>query len=397
MTTTTAPDRTDPAAAALEAARALAPRIRDSAAEAERLRTMPPDLAARIEEAGLFAMWLPRALGGLELDPATIVRVVEELSRADGAAGWTTLIGTSSAFLAWLEPDVARELIGDRPLGASTCVVAPTGVAAPDGAGWRVSGRWGWNSGARHAAFAQVAAVALGADGAPRRAPDGSPEWRLAFLPAAEVQVLDTWDSPGLRGTGSHDVVLGGVGVPDERFVQPALGPARHDGPLYRFGMIANINVTMAGWPLGVARRALDEFAALARDKRRGGPQSPTLAEGPVVQLELSRAEGLVQSARSFVFDVVGGLWATATSGDPLSLDQRARLSLATQQAVRASVQAVDGVLRLAGATVATSDHPINRCFRDLHVIDGHVFVSPDFAARYARHALGVPQPPFLL
>ena len=87
------------------------------------MRTMPPDLAARVEEAGLFALWLPRGLGGLELDPLTIVDVIEELSRADGSAGWTTLIGNSSAFLAWLDPDVARELIGGRPYGASTCVV----------------------------------------------------------------------------------------------------------------------------------------------------------------------------------------------------------------------------------------------------------------------------------
>ena len=98
----------DPAAAALEAARALAPEIRERAREGEQLRTMPPDLADRIEAAGLFALWLPRSLGGLELDPGTIVRIIEEISYADGSAGWTTLIGASTAFFAWLEPDVAQ-------------------------------------------------------------------------------------------------------------------------------------------------------------------------------------------------------------------------------------------------------------------------------------------------
>ena len=86
---------------------------------------MPPDLADRIEAAGLFALWLPRSLGGLELDPATIVRIIEEISYADGSAGWTTLIGASTAFFAWLEPDVARELIAGRPYGASTNMIAP--------------------------------------------------------------------------------------------------------------------------------------------------------------------------------------------------------------------------------------------------------------------------------
>jgi alkylation response protein AidB-like acyl-CoA dehydrogenase len=122
-----------------EAAAVLAPHIRDSVIEAERLHKMAPDLAARIEEAGLFAMRLPRTLGGLELDPPTIMWVVEEFSRTDGVSGWTTLSGMSSAFLAKLEPDVARVLIGECLFGVFTCIVAPTGAAAQDGDGWRVS------------------------------------------------------------------------------------------------------------------------------------------------------------------------------------------------------------------------------------------------------------------
>jgi indole-3-acetate monooxygenase len=379
----------------LASARTLASEISRRAAEADRLRTMPADLAIRVEEAGLFALWLPRSLGGLELDPLTIVEVIEELSRADGAAGWTTLIGTSTAFLAWLEPDVARELIGGRPHGASTCVVVPSGAAVPTARGYTVSGRWAFNSGVRHAAFSQVAAVVM--EGSrPRPLPDGTPEWRLAFLPTSAAHVIETWDSPGLRGTGSHDVVLDGVDVPEELFVQPLRTEPRHDGPLWRFGMFANLNVTIMGWPLGVARRALDEFAALAQTKIRG-LQRVRMADDPIVQLELAHAEGAVRAARAFAVDVIGELWDTACSGDPLTLDQRARLSLAAQQAVRAAVQAVDGVYRLAGAGVATTDHPLTRCFRDLHTVDAHVFVAPDAATRYAKHILGVPQPEFLL
>jgi indole-3-acetate monooxygenase len=359
------------------------------------LRTMPSDLAARVEEAGLFALWLPRALGGLELDPLTIVDVIEELSRADGSAGWTTLIGNSSAFLAWLDPDVARELIGGRPYGASTCVVVPSGAAVPTPHGYSVSGRWAFNSGVQHAAFSQVAAVVM--DGpTPRLLPDGTPEWRLAFLPTLSAQVIETWDSPGLRGTGSHDLALDGARVPEGLFVQPVRTQPRHDGPLWRFGLFANLNVTIMGWPLGVARRALDEFATLAVTKTRGR-QRVRLADDPVLQLELARAEGAVQAARAFAVDVIGELWDTACAGDPLTLDQRARLSLAAQQAVRGCVQAVDGVFRLAGAGVATTDHPLTRCFRDLHTVDAHIFVATDAATKYTKHLLGVPQPEYLL
>lgn len=387
----------DPATAALDAARALAPEIRDRAREGERLRTMPPDLAGRVEAAGLFALWLPRSLGGLELDPATIVRVIEELSYADGSAGWTTLIGGSTAFFAWLEPDVARELIAGRPYGASTCVVAPTGSAAPDGAGgYTVSGRWAFNTGLRHARFSQVVAVVLDEGGAPRTGDSGAPEWRLAFLPTDRGQVLDTWDSAGLRGTGSHDLVLDGLRVPAELLVNLVDGEPRHDGPLWRFLVFGILNVTLMGFPLGVARRALDDFAELARTKTRGFEQL-RVAEDRHVQVQLATAEGGLQSARAFAFDVIGELWDTACAGDPLSIDQLARLSLATQQAVRAAVAAVDGIFRLAGAGAVYADQPIQRCFRDLHTLDTHAFLSADAVARYAKHLLGVEQPPPLL
>lgn len=356
---------------------------------------MPPDLVAKVEAAGLFAMWLPRSLGGIEVDPPTIVRVVEELSYADGSAGWTVLIGTATGFFAWLEPDVARDLLGGTSFGASTCVVAPNGTAAPHGSGFTVSGRWPFNSGIRHARFSQVAAVVM-ANGAPRLLPDGTPEWRFAFVRTAAGRVIDTWDTAGMRGTGSDDFALDAALVPDELFVNTITTVSRHDGPTSRIPLFANLNITIIGWPLGVARRALDEFAAMARTKVRGMDRV-RMADDRQVQLQLASAEGGLQSARAFAFDVIGELWDTARAGDPLSLDQRARLSLATQQAMRASVAAVDAVYRLAGAGAVYSDQPLQRCFRDIHTIDAHTFVSPDVVTRYAKHVLGVPQAEFLL
>ncbi|MGH3765358.1 MAG: acyl-CoA dehydrogenase family protein [Pseudonocardiaceae bacterium] len=390
------PTTTDPATAALQAARALAPEIRERAREAEQLRTMPPDLADRVEAAGLFATWLPRSLGGLELDPATIVRIVEEISYADGSAGWTTLIGASTAFFAWLEPDVARELIAGRPYGASTNMLAPSGSAMPDGAGsYSISGRWAFNTGVAHARFSQVAAVVLDGHGAPRRGEGASPEWRMAYLPTNRDWILDTWDAAGLRGTGSHDLALDGQPVPAELFVNPVESQPHHDGPLWRFPLFANLSVTLVGFPLAVARRALDEFTELARTKTRG-PERLRVADDRHVQVQLATTEGVLQSARAFAFDMIGDAWDTACTGDPLSLDQRAQLQLAAHQAVRAAIAAVDGVFRLAGAGALYADQPIQRCFRDLHALDTHTFLSADLVTRYAKHRLGIPQPPQL-
>jgi indole-3-acetate monooxygenase len=277
-------------------------------------------------------------------------------------------------------------------------VVAPTGSAAPDGAGaFTVSGRWAFNTGVRHARFSQVAAVVLDEHGTPRTGEDGVPQWRPAFFPTERGQVLDTWDSAGLRGTGSHDLLLEGLPVPAELFINPFEGEPCHDGPLWRFPIFAYINVILMGFPLGVARRALDEFAELARTKTRGLTQRLRLADDPHVQVQLAAAEGALQSARAFAFDVIGRLWDTACAGDPLSPDQRAQLSLATQHTMQAAVTAVDAVFRLAGAGAVYADQPVQRCFRDLHTLDTHTFLSAEVRTRYAKHLLGVPQPPQLL
>ena len=228
----------------------------------------PPTWCGQAKAGGLFRLNLPRSLGGLELDPATTAEIFEEISRADGSAGWTIVIGNSTAFFAWLDPAVAKELIGDDADFVSTSMWAPLGRAAPDGSGrFTVSGRWPFNSGCPHAAWLQVGVMVTGA-GPPR--PGGAPDWRFAFVPARSAVIEDTWDAMGLRGTGSHHLSLAGVQVPAGHLAAPFFEPARHDGPLWRIPLVTLAAMFLAAVPLGVARRALDEFAAIATSKVRG-------------------------------------------------------------------------------------------------------------------------------
>ena len=164
------------------------------AAEGDDLRTMPADLVQRAKSAGLFRINLPRSLGGLELDPLTSIEIFEEISRADGSAGWTIVIGNSTAFFAWLDPAVAKELIAGEYDFVSTSMWAPLGRARP-GSGGRltVSGRWPFNSGCLHASWLQVGVLVTESQ-APRLRAPGIPDWRFAFVPAA-------WQSSRTPGT----------------------------------------------------------------------------------------------------------------------------------------------------------------------------------------------------
>lgn len=382
----------DTAVATLAAARAIAPRLSERAREGDELRTLPPDLVTELREAGMFELATPRVLGGAELPPAAIVEVTEELCRADGSAGWTTLIGNSTAFLAWLEPTVAAELLAGmhRPIGAA--VFAPTGRLQGDHA-FRLDGRWGFSSGSAHADLFMNGAIVHDGD-RPRILPDRGPDWRLAVVPAASARVIENWDAVGLRGTGSHDVVIDGLAVPAIHTFSPFSSPARHDGPLWRFPFFTLVGVTMVGFPLGVARRALDELARFAPTKVRP-PSSAPIAEDGDLQIALTRAEGALQSARAFVLDALGELWTTACLGDVPSDAQRARFLLATQQAMRAAVEAVDTAFSFGGVGALHADHPLQRCFRDIHAAAQHIYFSPAAAKRYAKTRLGIDQPTF--
>ena len=373
---------------------ALLPEFRARAAEGERLRTMPADLVRQARAGGLFRLNLPRSLGGLELDPATTAEIFEEISRADGSAGWTIVIGNSTAFFAWLDPAVAKELIGGDPDFVSTSMWAPLGHAAPEGPGrFAVSGRWPFNSGCPHAAWLQVGVMVTGS-GSPQA--DGAPDWRFAFVPARSAVIEDTWDAMGLRGTGSHHLSLPGVQVPAEHLAAPFFEPARHDGPLWRVPLVTLAAIFLAAVTLGVARRALDEFAAIATSKVRG-PAAHPIGHDADTQCQLARAEGALASARAFLFDTIARIWATACRGDLPDLEQRALVLLAANQAVRAATEAVDRVFRLAVAEAVYTHHPLQRCFRDIHAAGQHILFSSGRDQAFAKVRLGIDQPTFLI
>ena len=366
----------------------MAPVLADRAPEGEELRTMPPDLVDRLRDAGLFHLAIPTALGGQPVDPATIIQVIEELSRADGSAGWTTFIGNSSCFVAWLEPDVARDVLARPANPIMASAFAPTGQAVPDGEGWfRVGGRWAFTSGAPHADWFVNGVMVM--DGAGPRILDGRPDWRFAWVPASDVEVVDTWRAAGLRGTGSHHTQVQDVRVRAEFLPAPLFEPACADDTLFRMPFFSLLMVAMAGFPLGVATRALDEFVTLAQSKSRRSDATPLL-EDEAVQVEVGRLDGALAAARAFVFDAAGELWDSLRAGELLTVGQRARMSSAVHQAFRSGLSVVDTTFRLAGGSALYDASPLQRCLRDLHAGAQHIAVGLGQERSVGRVRLGV-------
>lgn len=362
----------------------IADLLRERAAESERLRTMPPDLVDLVEGSGLFDLLMPRSLGGLELDPFAFFDTIEQLANADGSGGWTVMIGNSTAFFAWLEPSVARELIGGSRAAAAN-VMAPTGLAVPDGSGgYVVDGRWAFNSGCLHAAWFQNGVLITDDAGAPRMLPDGQVQRSFAYVRATDAEIVDTWDAAGLCGSGSHDVVMRSLRVPAEHVAMAGVDEPQHDGALWRLPILTLLGVMMVGFPLGVARRAVEEVTALAPGRRRGLTAVP-LAVDPVAQVELGRCEGSLRAARAFALDAIGAAWATAQQGDIPTLAEQSNVQLALGHAMESALSVVDRCFRMAGASAVYRDHPLQRCSRDLHVAAQHIAFSPEIFRRHGE------------
>ena len=371
------------------AAPTLLASIAARAADTESARRLPADLAAEMAQAGLFRMLVPRALGGAEMDVAALFGALEQLGCADAATGWCVMIGGTTALIsAWLPMEHAREIWAD-PNVITGGVFAPMGRAAVDGSDYVVSGRWPWASGSANCSWLLGGAVIM--DGAEmRRLPGGAPDHRMMVMRSAEVELIDTWDALGMRGTGSGDMAANNARVPQGRSVSFITDTPRETGPLYRFAPFGLLALGIAAVASGNALGALNDLKALATAKKAQG-SSRSLAERGVVQADYAVARADLDAARALVHAEIAAAWDVVVAGDSLDLLTRARLRLAATRLTQVSARVAAKMHELAGGTSVYASHPLNRRFRDAHVATQHVMVAPPTLELAGRVLLGLP------
>jgi alkylation response protein AidB-like acyl-CoA dehydrogenase len=375
--------------AILAAARDLAPTIAARAADTERQRRLPADLATEIADAGLFRMAVPRRLGGAEAPPADILTALETLAAADAATGWCVMIaGTTALAAAWL-PDAHAEAIFADPRAITGGVFAPMGKAIVDGDDLLVSGRWAWASGSANCQWLIGGAVIID-DGVMRTLPNGAPDHRMMFMPASDVELIDTWDTLGMRGTGSGDMAANNVRIPADRSVSFITDRPRDSGALYAFPPFGLLALGISAVASGNALAALADFKALATTKKAAG-SSRTLADRGAVQAEYARAHASLDAARALADVTVARAWTEAQAGSLLSLDTRARLRLAATHLTRTAADVTRSAYDLAGGTAVYASHPLQRRLRDAQVATQHMMIAPPTYELTGRVLLGQP------
>ena len=354
-------------------------------AEAEQQRRLPPDLAEALRAAGAFRLTTPVERGGFEASLTTQVDVYEAFGRIDGPVAWNVWNG-NLGFAAALLPDAAVDEIwgvGGDPIIANSARVA--GAATPEGDSYVLSGRWDIVSAIDSADWVALFGMVMDGDG-PRMRPDG-PDVRVFFLRRDEVQVLDTWHTHGMRGTGSNTVVVDHVAVPERRAISP-FTPRRIDRPLYRIPAFTIASTGSAPIVLGIAQAALDEVITLAPTKRTDNGQ--VLAERPHVHSRIGAAQTSLDAARALLRSTAGAIDAAAGAGDPVTELLRARMRAAMSHAAAVTRDVLLTCQQLASSTAIYSDTPIERLVRDGNVATQHMILASTHLDILGRLLLGL-------
>jgi alkylation response protein AidB-like acyl-CoA dehydrogenase len=375
----------------LERARALGPMIREHAGTAERERRLARPVIDAMRRAGLFRMFTPQSLGGLETSPVTLARVAEEISGFDSAAGWALQAGNTGAWWsARLPADAAAEVFADGPDLIMAASFNPPHRAEVVQGGYRFTGRGPLASTIHDASWIMMSGIVHDGE-TPRMTPFG-PAMVGVILRTSQVEIIDTWDSLGMRGTDSHDVVADGVLIPAAHSfpVSPEYQPGPHfHGPLYRLPAPASVDVIIVPVALAVARGAIDEVRATA-ERRTPLGSVKTLRHRASVQAAIAEAEAMLRSARLLFYQTLEDAWQRAVRGDDPSLEDRADLMLASTHAVRTASRVADLMHRSAGTSGIYARNRLERHFRDAQTIRHHGFVCESRLETVGQVYLGV-------
>lgn len=354
-------------------AQELAELARELAEETEATRRLPEPLLGRLRDSGLMNAGAPREAGGLELPPGELLRSAAAIAAGDASAGWCVSIAATSSLLAgYLEPEARSELFAD-PRGIAAGIFAPRGTARGADGGFLVSGRWPYCSGIEHAGVLFAGCMLAPQDGG--GGPPGRPLPIIVALPREDLEVLDTWHTLGLRGTGSHDSVAAELFVPARHAFSLFDGP-RVDRPLYRFPVFGYFALSVAAAALGNARGAVGDFAELAKVKVGQG-SARTLAERSTTHAVLAEAEASLRAAEALFDGAVQEAWRAAHEDEPVPVELRAGLRIAASNAAATGASVVSSLFGLAGGPAIYDGAPLQRRFRDAHTASAHFQIGP--------------------
>lgn len=339
--------------------------IRSRHKEFEAQQFISQDIIERFRALGVYRALVAKRFGGDEKSPAEFCRLIETISAADGSAGWVASFGIGGVYLAALPVDTLAELYANGPDVVFAGGIFPPQPAPKVEGGFEVTGRWSWSSGS-------MGSDVIGVGIAPQ-SDAGKALPRMAVMPRSKARIEKNWNVSGLQGTGSHDLIVEKVVVPEHwTFVRG--GGASLDTPLYRYPALAFATQVLAVVGVGIARAALDDVVKLA-EGRSSPTGAPKLGERIYVQLEMAKIEAEWRSARSWFYEAIEEAWAPLVAGRQPTPHQISMLRLSSTHATRVSAEVARRAQMLTGMTGVYETHPLASRVRDAQVVTQHAFM----------------------
>jgi 3-hydroxy-9,10-secoandrosta-1,3,5(10)-triene-9,17-dione monooxygenase len=378
---------------AVRRAREIVPILRERSQQAEDARMLIRENEQLLHESGLLRFHQPKAFGGMELDFLAVVDIPAELARGCPSTAWS--VGNAAChhwILGYYDPVAQREVWDANPdavIASSIALAAGRGRKA-DG-GFIVNGRWPFSSAVDNSEWNMLAVSVYGDDG---KTPI---DWRLCLVPKSDYEIIDTWYAMGMVGTGSKDVAVAELFVPERRAL-PLLrcrggldhpGAALNTGPLFRIPIVAASSHPLAPAAVGAAEGAYELFVETMA-KRAGTYTGARVAGFQAVQIKVARARCLIDSARHLLRQSAMEFQAIAERNDVPDLQTKLRFRAHSAFAVNQSREAVDTLWSCYGAQGLYTRDPLQRYLRDVLAINQHFSFNFDIAgAAYGLHALG--------
>lgn len=378
----------------LQRAHALVPKLRERAATTEEMRRLPPETEKDLHAAGLFRILQPKRVGGAELDYVALVDFADVLALADASVAWNVANLASHHWMLGMFEERAQDLIWKEDVDAliASSFVFPAGRATRVKGGYKLSGRWPFSSGVDSSTWNMLAGIVSSEDDA-----DGV-EYRVFLLRQDDYKIIDTWNSTGLKGTGSNDVEVNDVFVPEHMTLAvkdvaggPTPGSSVNTGPLYALPVFSLFPFVLSGAALGNAQACLDDYVEIARH-RASTYNRAKIGDLQTTQIKVAEASAKIDAARLIMRRTCIEAMADAQRGEVPSLAEKTRYRRDGAYAVNLCTEAVSLLFSASGARGLYTTGALQRQFRDAHAINAHIAFSFDAAGtNYGRVALDLP------
>ena len=354
----------------------LQDRFRQRASATREARRLPVESVRELQDAGFFLALQPQRFGGYELDPQDFFRMQCAIAEGCMSTAWAAGIVAVHAFqLALMDERAQQDVWGDDIHTRVSSSYAPLGKVTPVDGGFRLSGRWGWSSGSNHCSWVLLGAIVPG---------EG---YRTFLLPQPDYAIEDTWYSMGLQGTGSNDIVVDDVFVPDYRthkqvdgFTGNNPGIAINKAPLYRLPWAQTFIRVVSTPAIGAAREGLRLYREVVKGKASG---DITKLAGDVGTLErIAFASHEIDGMEALLYRNFDNMMAAAKRGEATSIEDRALYRYQASLVIEKSIGVIDALFSSAGGASVFAGSEIQQRFLDIHTARAHVANNPTSFAR---------------